>query len=130
MKKLFNQRKEFNNCFNISKRDTFGCVTKDEYELEFDMIQEEIDEYRLACIDKDPIEIADAIGDMLYLVIGSAYKHGLDSDSLERIMNEIHRSNMSKLHSGKVVKDSNGKISKPNSFTPPNIKGCLTLNVQ
>jgi hypothetical protein len=129
MKKLFNQRKEFNECFNITNRDTFGCITKDEYELEFDMIQEELDEYRLACIDKDPVEIADAIGDMLYLVIGTAYKHGCRYDNLESVMNEIHQSNMSKLHKGKVVKDGNGKISKPNTFTPPNINDCFTLNI-
>ena len=111
MKKLFKQRAEFNDRFEISHRDTFGIIPEDDYELEVLMMNEETSEYRDACIDKDPIEIADAICDELYLVIGKAYKHGLDAETTERIMDEIHRSNMSKLHDGKVVKDEYGKIS-------------------
>ena len=125
MKKLFKQRAEFNDRFEISHRDTFGIIPEEEYNLEYDMLQEELDEYLKACRENDKIEIADAIGDMLYLVIGTAYKHGLDAETTERIMDEIHRSNMSKLHDGKVVKDEYGKISKPSSFTPPDIGGCL-----
>lgn len=122
MKELFKQREEFNKAFQIKSLNRFGLIPSNQYNLEFKMIQEELNEYLQACKDKDLIEVADAIGDMLYLVIGTAYKHGLDCNTLSKVMNEIHRSNMSKLHNGKVIKYDNGKVMKPVTYSAPNLK--------
>lgn len=127
MEKLFNQREEFNDAFEIKSNDVFGLIGKGEYGLETNMILEELNEYHKACREEDLVEIADAIGDMLYLVIGTAYRHGLDAEELGKVMDEIHRSNMSKLHDGKVVKNSVGKVVKPDTFSPPNLKEVLEL---
>lgn len=66
-------------------------------------------------------EIADAIGDLLYTIYGTAVAYGLDA---QRIFDEIHRSNMTKLIDGK--KDSHGKQLKGPSYSPPNLKPFLT----
>ena len=127
MEKLFDQRREFNDAFKISSNDFFDVITTSEYGLEFNMLNEELNEYFTACRENDRVEIADAIGDMLYLIIGTAYKHGLDAEELGKVMDEIHRSNMSKLHNGEVVKNSVGKVVKPDTFSPPNIAEVLEL---
>lgn len=127
MEKLFNQRREFNDAFRIDSNDHFDLLSTAEYGLEFNMLNEELHEYFTACKESNRVEIADAIGDMLYLIIGTAYKHGLDAEELGKVMDEIHRSNMSKLHNGEVVKNSIGKIVKPDTFSPPNIAEVLEL---
>lgn len=127
MEKLFNQRREFNDAFRIDSNDHFDKLSVGEYGLEFNMLNEELNEYFTACQEGDLVEIADAIGDMLYLIIGTAYKHGLDAEELGKVMNEIHRSNMSKLHNGRVVKNSVGKVVKPDTFSPPNLAEVLEL---
>ena len=127
MEKLFNQRYEFNDAFKFTTNDHFDLISPAEYGLEYNMLKEELDEYFAACKDRDRVEIADAIGDMLYLIIGTAAKHGLDAEELGKVMDEIHRSNMSKLHNGKVVKNTVGKVVKPDTFSPPNIAEVLEL---
>ena len=69
------------------------------------LIQEELDEYIEAAKQEDLIEIADAIADLLYVVLGTAVAHGID---IEPIFDEVHKSNMSKFADGH--KDENGKI--------------------
>lgn len=127
MRELFEQREEFNDAFKIASNDVFGNISSGSYGLEYSMLQEELDEYYTACVEDDKVEIADAIGDMLYLVIGAAYKHGLDEEELGKVMREIHRSNMSKLHNGEVVKNVFGKVVNPDTFSEPDLKRVLEL---
>ncbi|MDB4301965.1 nucleoside triphosphate pyrophosphohydrolase family protein [bacterium] len=129
MKKLFTQRKEFSKAFNINSRGTIGIIPDESFVLEYEMLKEELDEYYDACMAEDVVEIVDAIGDMLYLIIGTATKHGISHHTLQKVMDEIHRSNMSKLHDGKVVKDENGKVSKPSTFSKPDLKGVLGSHI-
>ena len=94
MENLFEQRREFNDAFRINSNDHFDLLSPGEYGLEFNMLNEELHEYFTACKDNNRVEIADAIGDILYLIIGTACKHGLDAEELRKVMNEIHRSNI------------------------------------
>lgn len=89
------------------------------YELRHRLIKEELEEYYDACDDKDIVEIADAIGDMLYLVMGAAVEHGIDIDP---IFNEIHRSNMSKFENGKAIRRNDGKVLKGKNYFKPRLK--------
>lgn len=90
-----------------------------EREFRARLIQEELDEYVEACDEEDIVAIADALGDLLYVVLGAASTHGLD---LSPIFNEIHRSNMTKVVNGEVVRrPSDGKILKPASYEPPKL---------
>lgn len=127
MQKLFKQREEFNDAMGITSNIKFGTITQKEWELERDMLLEEIDEYETACKEGNVVEIADALGDVLYLVIGAMFKHGMAREVMEEIMDEIQRSNMSKCDpvTGKAIYSSAGKVLKPGSYSKPNIKGIL-----
>lgn len=89
------------------------------------MISEEVDELGEATADGDLVEIADALGDILYLTFGTAVEYGID---LQPIFDEIHRSNMSKLdENGEPVPHPTvpGKIGKSELYSPPNLKPIL-----
>jgi len=125
MKEQINNLKEFNEAFEI------GANTP---ELRFDLMAEENDEYLQACIDGSEVEIADALGDMLYILCGTIINHGME-DKIEEVFKEIHRSNMSKLGSdgkpminGYNIFNENkpiGKILKGPNYSEPNIQGVL-----
>lgn len=83
------------------------------------LIAEELNEYLDAVIAGDLIEIADALGDLAYVVYGSAVEHGID---LDPIVARIHESNMSKLdENGQTVPHPTipGKIGKSDRYQPP-----------
>lgn len=93
----------------------------DTAKLRYNLIYEELREY-VEALDKpvgsvDLVEIADAIGDLLYVVLGTAVSFGID---IEPIFNEIHRSNMSKFIDGYRRED--GKWMKGPSYSPANLK--------
>lgn len=122
MNKYFKQREEFNKAFNIEDNgEAFDLVSRSEFELEFGMLLEELLEYRDACIKGDRTEILDAIGDIGYLWFGMMKKHGVSLKLIDEALTEIHRSNMSKLHNGEIVKDEKGKVVKPDTYSPPHL---------
>lgn len=104
------------------------------YELRHRLMKEENDEYLEAASEGDIVEIADALGDQLYVLCGTINKHGL-GHLIDDIFDEIHRSNMSKLDehgkpiiNGEQVTDNDrplGKVLKSKMYSPPNIEGIL-----
>ena len=88
-------------------------------ETKHKILLEELNEYVDSAWKEDEVEIADAIGDILYVAFGLVTKHGLD-DVIEDIFAEIHASNMSKLNDdGTPIYNEYGKIMKgPNYFKP------------
>ena len=88
-------------------------------ELRFNLMKEENEEYLEAVQNNDIVEIADALGDMLYILCGTILEHGLQH-KIEEIFDEIQRSNMSKLgEDGKPIYREDGKVMKgPNYFKP------------
>jgi len=87
--------------------------------LRFDLMKEENEEYLEAVQNNDIVEIADALGDMLYILCGTILEHGLQH-KIEAVFDEIQRSNMSKLgEDGKPIYREDGKVMKgPNYFKP------------
>ncbi len=87
--------------------------------LRFSLMDEENKEYLDAMKNKDLIEVADALGDMLYILCGTIITHGMQ-DVIDKVFEEIQRSNMSKLGSdGKPIYREDGKVLKgPNYFKP------------
>lgn len=87
--------------------------------LRYKLMKEENEEYLEAVQNNDLVEIADALGDMLYILCGTIIEHGLQH-KIEEVFNEIQRSNMSKLgHDGKPLYREDGKVMKgPNYFKP------------
>ena len=112
-----NSVKEFHEIFKIGSREMpEGNLNESEYLLRYKLMQEENDEYLEACKRGDIVEIADALGDKLYILFGTILKHGLQH-KIEDIFDEIQRSNMSKLDdNGQPIFREDGKILKSNNY--------------
>ena len=85
--------------------------------LRIELIEEELEELKTAIMQKDMVEIADALTDLLYVVYGAGHTFGID---LDKTFDEVHSSNMSKLgDDGKPIYREDGKVLKgPNFFEP------------
>jgi predicted HAD superfamily Cof-like phosphohydrolase len=94
-------------------------------ELRFNLMKEENEEYLEAVQNNDIIEIADALGDMLYILCGTILEHGLQH-KIEAVFDEIQRSNMSKLgEDGKPIYREDGKVMKGPNYFKPNFSDIL-----
>lgn len=93
--------------------------------LRYNLMKEENEEYLEAVQNKDIIEVADALGDMLYILCGTIIEHGLQY-KIEEIFNEIQRSNMSKLGAdGLPVYREDGKVMKGPYYSKPDFTAIL-----
>ena len=105
--------------------ETFGQETKEKASfpndkitsLRYELIKEELDEFKEAIDKKDIKEVADALTDILYVTYGAGHAFGID---LDKCFEEVQNSNMSKLgNDGKPIYNDNGKVMKgPNYFKP------------
>jgi predicted HAD superfamily Cof-like phosphohydrolase len=94
-------------------------------ELRFNLMKEENEEYLEAVQNNDIVEIADALGDMLYILCGTILEHGLQH-KIEEVFDEIQRSNMSKLgEDGKPIYREDGKVMKGPNYFKPNFEEIL-----
>lgn len=120
------QVKEFAEAFNIKySKEINPNLDQSTIDLRFRLMEEENLEYLEAAKNNDIVEIADALGDILYILCGTILAHGLQHKIIE-VFNEIQRSNMSKLDiNGKPVIREDGKILKGPNYFKPNIKGIL-----
>jgi len=92
-------------------------------ELRVELIQEEVQELIEAIDNKDMVEIADALTDILYVVYGAGHAFGIDLDAC---FDEVHASNMSKLgEDGRPLKREDGKIMKGPGFFAPDLESVL-----
>lgn len=118
------QVREFHAAFGAPIADKPTLIPTDRASLRYKLIKEELEEYAVALRAGDLTEIADALGDLLYVVFGAAIEHGID---LAPVVDDIHRSNMSKLgDDGKPIYRADGKILKGSSYSPPDLKPIIT----
>lgn len=97
-----------------------------EYELRHRLMQEENNEYLEAVKNDDLVEVADALGDMLYILCGTILKHGMQ-DVISEVFEEIQRSNLSKLGAdGKPIYRKDGKVLKGENYFRPDIAKILS----
>ena len=127
MRKQINHVKIFHESFGIeNKTRPSSDLSEKVYNLRYNLMKEENDEYLDACEKGDMVEIADALGDMMYILCGTILSHGLQS-KIEEIFEEIQRSNMSKLdENGKPIYRQDGKILKSKKYFKPNISKILS----
>ncbi|MDC3252754.1 nucleoside triphosphate pyrophosphohydrolase family protein [Crocinitomicaceae bacterium] len=93
--------------------------------LRHKLMREENEEYLEAAENGDLVEVADALGDMLYILCGTILKHGLQ-DKIVEVFEEIQRSNMSKLDKdGNPIYREDGKVLKSDQYFRPDIKSIL-----
>ena len=126
MKKQIDAVKKFHEVYKIPFQD---FPTKDIPEtfsnLRYRLMSEENQEYLEAAKNGDLIEIADALGDMLYILCGTIITHGMQH-KIEEVFDEIQRSNMSKLdNDGNPIYREDGKVMKGPNYFKPDIKSIL-----
>ena len=119
--------------------DTFGIpnehgptvnVSKEIVALRHRLMAEENKEYFEAALNDDLVEVADALGDMMYILCGTILSHGMQH-IIEEVFEEIQASNMSKLGAdGKPIYRTDGKVLKGPGYFKPNIKAVLERDEQ
>lgn len=122
---------EFHATFGIGNNDKpERNIGEEDYLLRHRLMHEENEEYLEAAKNGDLVEIADALGDMMYILYGTICKHGLQ-DRIADIFDEIHRSNMSKLGAdGKPIYREDGKVMKGENYFKPNIAKYLAAQTE
>lgn len=117
---------KFHDSFGVYSTDQPTVDVKPELvDLRYKLMAEENDEYLEAAKEGNLVEVADALGDMLYILCGTMITHGMQG-KIEEVYSEIQRSNMSKLDKdGKPIYREDGKVMKSNLYFKPNIKGIL-----
>ena len=116
----------FHDAFGITNEQAPTVVIDDHIKLlRYKLMREENEEYLEAAQNGDLVEVADALGDMLYILCGTILAHGMQH-KIEEVFEEIQRSNMSKLdEDGKPIYREDGKVLKSNLYFKPNIKAIL-----
>lgn len=112
----------FHDAFGISNSPVLkGDIGDRDALLRYKLIREENEEYLEAALKGDLVEVADALGDILYILCGTLLKHGLEH-KIDEVFREIQRSNMSKLGAdGKPIYREDGKVMKGPSYFKPDI---------
>jgi predicted HAD superfamily Cof-like phosphohydrolase len=120
IKNELNAVAQFHEAFGIESADQPTVnIPQQTIFLRHNLMKEENEEYLEAAQNNDMVEVADALGDMLYILCGTILSHGMQHKITE-VFNEIQRSNMSKLGAdGKPIYREDGKVLKgPNYFKP------------
>lgn len=118
--------RDFHNAFGIANADApEGSLSLKDLRLRHELMREENDEYLAAAEQGDLVEVADALGDQLYILCGTILKHGLHH-KIEEVFLEIQRSNMSKLDAdGRPIYREDGKVLKSERYFRPDIAAVL-----
>ncbi len=126
LQNVINAVREFHDAFKIPNSDRPNTsLSEDEIMLRYRLMAEENDEYLEAAKNSDMVEIADALGDQLYILCGTILRHGMH-DVIEDVFKEIQASNMSKLgEDGNPIYREDGKVMKGPNYFKPNIKGAM-----
>ena len=122
MKEQLKKVEQFANSFNIPVNENpTEKIPINRKVLRYDLMKEENEEYLIAAINNNKIEIADALGDMLYILCGTILEHGMQHKIVE-VFEEIHRSNMTKLdENGNPIYREDGKILKGENYFKPDL---------
>ena len=126
MKKQLESVSIFHKTYNLTIRNKPSVNFSEKQSLlRYKLMREENEEYLEAAQNKDIVEVADALGDMLYILCGTILDHGLQH-KIEEVFDEIHNSNMSKLDkNGKPIYREDGKVLKGPNYREPDLKKIL-----
>ena len=125
MEKQISQVKEFQLAFGQGIEESNFIIESSRAVLRQNILQEEVNELWDASIQGDIVEVADAIIDCMYILLGTAHEFGI-ADRLVACFNEVHRSNMSKLDvNGKPVYRADGKVIKGEFYSKPDLASII-----
>ena len=118
--------RQFHDSFGIENRNApAGELAEATVRLRHRLMAEETEEYLEAALNGDAVEIADALGDQLYILCGTILSHGMQH-IIEDVFMEIQASNMSKLGAdGQPIYREDGKVMKGPNYFKPNIASIL-----
>lgn len=116
----------FHNCFGLGvSHEPTANLGLEKNQLRFNLMDEENKEYLEAATNGDLVEVADALGDMLYILCGTILEHGMQY-KIEEVFEEIQKSNMSKLGAdGRPIYREDGKVMKGPNYFKPNIQSIM-----
>ena len=115
----FNKVKTFMETFGQEVKTKPSFSTDKVNNLRYELIKEELDELKVAIENKDLLEVADALTDILYVTYGAGHALGID---LDKCFEEVQSSNMSKLsEDGKPIYNEAGKVMKGPKYFKPNL---------
>jgi predicted HAD superfamily Cof-like phosphohydrolase len=121
----FNKVNVFMDAFGQEVKQSPEFPDLDTVALRYELIKEELQELFVAMAEKDMVEVADALTDILYVTYGAGHAFGIDLDACFR---EVQRSNMSKLgEDGKPIYREDGKILKGPDYSEPDLKKVLDI---
>ena len=131
MRKKLEAVQQFHEAFKLGiKRTPTADLGAAKNKLRFDLMKEENEEYLEAANKNDLIEVADALGDMLYILCGTILEHGMQH-KIEEVFEEIQKSNMSKLGAdGMPVYREDGKVLKGPSYFLPDLNKIFEVQNQ
>ena len=119
----FEKVKNFMETFNQEVKNKPSFSTDKINKLRYDLIKEELDELKVALNDKNLLEVADALTDILYVAYGAGHAFGID---LDKCFQEVQNSNMSKLgDNDKPIYNEAGKVMKGPKYFKPDLKKLL-----
>jgi len=119
---MFGSVDEFHQAFDLLRCETPQLPDEPARQLRINLLYEEYCEYLKGEEEDDLVQIADALADLIYIACGTAVSYGIP---LDRVFDEVHRSNMAKLVDGKVIRREDGKVLKPAGWTPPDVAGII-----
>ena len=121
----FKKVKNFMETFGQDVKNKPSFSTNKIKKLRYDLIKEELDELKVALDNKDFLEVADALTDILYVTYGAGHAFGID---LDKCFQEVQNSNMSKLdENGKPIYNEDGKVMKGRRYFKPDLKKIINL---
>lgn len=125
LQEAIEQVRTFHDAFGIANAAAPTTALGGGHRLRYDLMREENEEYLEAAEEGDLVKVADALGDMLYILLGTILKHGLEG-KIEEVFREIQRSNMSKLdRDGRPIYRADGKVLKGEDYFAPDIAAIL-----
>lgn len=126
MKKQLDAVYKFHETYRIPQQEQPTAeIPSEQHILRYTLMREENEEYFEAAQNGDMVEIADALGDMLYILCGTILSHGMQH-VIEDVFDEIQRSNMSKLgEDGEPIYREDGKVMKGPNYFKPDLKKIL-----
>ena len=115
----FNKVKIFMKTFDQEVKTKPSFSTDKINSLRYDLIKEELEELKVAMENKDLLEVADALTDILYVTYGAGHALGIN---LDKCFEEVQNSNMSKLDENrKPIFNESGKVMKGPKYFKPNL---------
>ena len=116
----FEKVKNFMTIYGQEVKESASFPDENIIKLRLKLIKEELEELEQALNDKNLLEVADALTDILYVTYGAGHSFGINLDACFK---EVQRSNMSKLdENGKPIYNEYGKVMKGPNFSKPNLK--------